>query len=115
MRNLAQALKRAGLAISISGTHLYKTENTKFNLGMTPDLALAKALQEPTPDPKSYEGKRLGMSRKEKILDSLAMLHGRAPYDGPSNICRDDGYYGLSLEREFGVTIGEMEREVGWA
>ena len=52
--------------------------------------------------------------RCDKIRDCLAKLHGDPPYDEPSNICRADGYYALSLERRFGKSIEELEAEVNY-
>ncbi len=43
MRNLQEAMKEAGVAVNEDG-ELYKTENNRLNLGVYPELALAKAL-----------------------------------------------------------------------
>lgn len=37
----------------------------------------------------------------EHCLDKLRILHGLPPYDTPSNICRSDGYFAKSIERDF--------------
>ena len=66
-------------------------------------------------DPRSYEGRRAGMDRRELIIDDLKMLQGLPPHDGGGNHCRGDGYFARSLEKEYGKTVGELEREVGWA
>ena len=47
---------------------------------------------------------------KKELRDELAKLNGWPPYDGPENICRGDGYYGMSLEKKYGKTIAELEK-----
>jgi len=42
----------------------------------------------------------------------LAVLDGKAPYDGPENICRNDAIYGRSIEREFKMTVAELRKAV---
>lgn len=37
------------------------------------------------------------------IEDALRMLYGLPPHDAGSNICRDDGYYAQSLEKQYGI------------
>ena len=45
-------------------------------------------------------------------IDDLKKLDGKAPYDGGSNICRDDAYFAHSLESKYGKSIKELRREV---
>jgi len=49
---------------------------------------------------------------KGKALDALAILDGKPPYDGPSNICRNDGYYAQSIEQTFGMSIADLRKNV---
>lgn len=48
-----------------------------------------------------------------KARDMLDKLDGRTPYDGPENIVRNDGYFALQIEREFGVPLKELRKAVG--
>lgn len=50
-----------------------------------------------------------------EALDDLRKLHGLPPYDGGSNICRDDGYYARSLEKKHGLPLDALERAVGFS
>jgi|GEM_PF-2889499 len=49
---------------------------------------------------------------RAKALDALARLDGLPPYDGPSNICRNDGYYAQSIEQTFGMSIVDLRKSV---
>jgi len=48
-----------------------------------------------------------------RARDMLAMLDGKAPYNTMSNICWGDAYFGMSIEREFGMTIEDLRKKVG--
>lgn len=44
-------------------------------------------------------------------LESLTdELQGHPPYDNFSNICMGDGYFAKSLERKYGLSIGELTK-----
>lgn len=45
-----------------------------------------------------------------KAKDMLARYDGKAPYADASNTCRNDGYYGASIVREFGMTLKELRK-----
>ncbi len=52
------------------------------------------------------------MTRHEEITDDLKKLDGKPPYNGGSNICRDDTYFALSLEKKYGSSILELRKEI---
>ena len=45
---------------------------------------------------------------KKDARDKLHMYHGTGKHDTGSNICRSDGYFALSLERNFGMCISDL-------
>jgi len=49
---------------------------------------------------------------RSKAKDLLAKFDGKAPYDGPSNIVRGDGYFAKEIEREFGMSLKELRKAV---
>jgi hypothetical protein len=44
------------------------------------------------------------------LVDDLAKLDGKPPYDGPENICRNDAYYEKALEKKYGVPVQTLRR-----
>lgn len=52
-------------------------------------------------------------SRKEAARDKLRKLYGYPPYDGPSNICRGDGYFAQSIVRDYDVEIEDLAFALG--
>ncbi len=57
---------------------------------------------------------RCKMINKQKAINDLKQLRGLPPYDGFSNFCANDGYYAKSLERKYGMSIGELEKACGF-
>jgi len=53
------------------------------------------------------------MVNKATAADDLRKLFGHKPYDGASNICREDGYFAASLEKKHGMTVEALSRLVG--
>lgn len=49
-----------------------------------------------------------------EILDDLNKLYGRKPYDGSSNICKDDAHFGNSIEKKYGKNIAELKKLVNF-
>ena len=50
---------------------------------------------------------------KENAANDLKKLFGLKPYDMPGNHCQGDGYYSVSLEHKYGMTIKELRRVTG--
>jgi len=50
---------------------------------------------------------------KAEAHGMLDRLDGKAPFDGPDNICRNDAIYGRNIERKFGMTVAELRKAVG--
>lgn len=48
-----------------------------------------------------------------KVIDDLKKLNGLPPYDG-FNPCAGDGYFAMSIQKEHGMTIAELEEAVGF-
>ena len=48
----------------------------------------------------------------KELDDELAMLDGLPPYDGSSNPCCHDAYYGKSLEQKYGLPVRLLRRIV---
>ena len=51
---------------------------------------------------------------KKKAIDELKKLEGLPPHDGGGNICRGDGYFAVSLERKYGMSIKDLQKKVGF-
>lgn len=49
---------------------------------------------------------------KSEAIDDLKKLDGDPPYDTPSNISRNDAYFGKSLEKKYGMPLEELRKEV---
>lgn len=49
--------------------------------------------------------------RRKELHDDLAKLKGWPPHDKPNNICWNDSYYGMSLEKKYGKSIDELLKE----
>ena len=47
-----------------------------------------------------------------KLIDKLKKLEGLPPYNGPSNIVRNDGYFAASIEQEFGSHMVQAAQEL---
>jgi len=48
----------------------------------------------------------------DQLQDKLARLDGKPPYNTPGNFCYADGYFALSIEKDFGAPIAELRKLV---
>ncbi len=49
-------------------------------------------------------------TQAKEALDKVDKLFGRGRHNSPSNICWNDGIYGNSLLREYGLAPEEIEK-----
>lgn len=56
----------------------------------------------------------LESQQKAKAVDDLKKLNGDPPYDGGSNIVRNDGYFAISLERKYRMSIVKLGEWSGY-
>lgn len=52
-------------------------------------------------------------NKKIQAQDDLRKLFGYPPYDGPSNICRNDAYFASAIVRKYGKQIAELAKDCG--
>jgi len=52
--------------------------------------------------------------KKAKAIDDLKILYGLPPHDVGGNICLNDGYYAISLEKQYVMSISELIKETGF-
>lgn len=50
---------------------------------------------------------------KRKAIDDLKKLNSLPPYDG-FNPCGGDGYFALAMTKEYGMSIEDLEKAVGF-
>ena len=58
-------------------------------------------------NPRTKEG-------KTEAIIQLKKLYGLPPYDSIANPCLGDGYFASSITRDYGMSIDELEKIVGW-
>lgn len=51
---------------------------------------------------------------RAEIVDKLKMLDGLPPHDGGGNFCRGDGYFANSIIRDYGMSLSELRKAVGY-
>lgn len=55
---------------------------------------------------------KLSETDRKNAQDDLNRLDGKPPYDDPGNPCRGDGYFALSIEKKWGMSISQVRRLV---
>ena len=53
--------------------------------------------------------------QKAEAFDGLLKYLGLPPYDGAGNPCCEDGYFAASLERRYGMSLEELDKEIGFS
>jgi hypothetical protein len=47
------------------------------------------------------------------MIEDLKKFLGLAPYNGPENFLRGDGYFKLSIEKKYGDKIENLRKKAG--
>ena len=56
----------------------------------------------------------LSKEQKRKAWKDLLMLNALPPYDVGSNICAHDGYFASGLVSRYGMSVSELEKQLGF-
>ncbi len=47
------------------------------------------------------------------MIEDIKKFFGIAPYNGPENILRGDGYFKVSIEKKYGDSIENLRKKAG--
>lgn len=54
----------------------------------------------------------LNFKQKQKAREALALFDGTGVHDRPDNVCRNDPYFGRSIQEQYGMPIDELRQIV---